>query len=163
MSGLEKFTQSARRVLSLAHLEAERLQQPMIGSEHLLLALIQEDTGVAGRVMRELGVEIDRAREMVLRLGGMGSGPVDRIDLSADAQKVLDLAVEEANQMDSKYISTEHLLLALVQSELGLAKDVIAKLGITPAQIRRQVKRVLNENKNALANASVRSSLPSSA
>ena len=160
MSGLEKFTQSARRVLSLAHLEAERLQQPMIGSEHLLLALIQEDTGVAGRVMRELGVEIDRAREMVLRLGGMGSGRVDRIDLSADAQKVLDLAVEEANQMDSKYISTEHLLLALVQSELGLAKDVIAKLGITPAQIRRQVKRVLNENKNALANASVRPGAP---
>ncbi|MDK2980297.1 MAG: ATP-dependent Clp protease ATP-binding subunit ClpC [Chloroflexota bacterium] len=156
MSGLDKFTQSARRVLSLAHLEAERLQQPMIGSEHLLLALIQEDTGVAGRVMRELGVEIDRAREMVLRLGGMGNGRVDRIDLSADAQKILDLAVEEANQMDSKYISTEHLLLALVQSELGLAKDVIAKLGITPAQIRRQVKRVLNENKNALANASVR-------
>ena len=160
MSGLEKFTQSARRVLSLAHLEAERLQQPMIGSEHLLLALIQEDTGVAGRVMRELGVEIDRAREMVLRLGGMGSGPVDRIDLSADAQKVLDLAVDEATQMDSKYISTEHLLLALVQSELGLAQAVIAKLGITPAQIRRQVKRVLNENKNALANASVRPGAP---
>ncbi len=151
MSGLEKFTQSARRVLSLAHLEAERMQQPMIGSEHLLLALVQEDTGVAGRVLRELGVELDRAREMVLRLGGMGSKRVDHIDLSADAQKVLDLAVEEAVQMSSKYISTEHLLLALVQSELGLAKDVIAKLGITPAQISRQVKRVLNENKNALA------------
>ncbi len=160
MSGLEKFTQSARRVLSLAHLEAERLQQPMIGSEHLLLALIQEDTGVAGRVMRELGVEIDRAREMVLRLGGMGGGPVDRIDLSADAQNILDLAVDEADQMNSKYISTEHLLLALVQSDLGLAQDVIAKLGITPAQIRRQVKRVLNENKNALANASVRPGAP---
>jgi len=158
LSGLEKFTQSARRVLSLAHLEAERMQQPSIGSEHLLLALIQEDSGVAGRVLRDLGVELDRAREMVLRLGGMGSKPVDRIDLSLDAQKVLDQAIEEASQMDSKYISTEHLLLALVQSELGLAKDVVAKLGITPAQIRRQVKRVLNENKNALA--SVRQGIP---
>lgn len=156
MSGLEKFTQSARRVLSLAHMEAERMQQPLIGSEHLLLALIQEDTGVAGRVMRELGVELDRAREMVLRLSGMGGSRVDRINLSTDAQKILDLAIEEASQMKSKFISTEHLLLALVQSELGLAKDVIAKLGITPAQIRRQVKRVLNENKNALANASTR-------
>ena len=56
----------------------------------------------------------------------------------------------------ASYISTEHLLLALVQSELGFAKEVIAKLGITPAQIRRQVKRVLNENENALANASMR-------
>ena len=133
-------------------MEAERMRQPLIGSEHLLLALIQEDTGVAGRVLRELGVELDRAREMVLRLGGMGTKRADRIDLSVDAQRILDLAIEEANQMESKYISTEHLLLALVQSELGLAKEVITKLGITPAQIRRQVKRVLNENKNALAN-----------
>jgi ATP-dependent Clp protease ATP-binding subunit ClpC len=158
LSGLEKFTQSARRVLSLAHMEAERMRQPMIGSEHLLLALIQEDTGVAGRVLRELGVELDRAREMVLRLGGMGTKHVDRIDLSVDAQRILDLAIEEANQMESKYISTEHLLLALVQSELGLAKEVITKLGITPVQIRRQVKRVLNENKNALANVRQRAS-----
>jgi ATP-dependent Clp protease ATP-binding subunit ClpC len=85
-----------------------------------------------------------------------GENRVDRIDLSPDAQKILDLAIEEADQMDSKYISTEHLLLALVQSELGLAKDVIARLGITPAQIRRQVKRVLEENKNALASAATR-------
>ncbi|MBM3136816.1 MAG: ATP-dependent Clp protease ATP-binding subunit [Chloroflexi bacterium] len=162
MSGLEKFTQSARRVLSLAHLEAERMQQSVIGSEHILLALIQEDSGVAGRVLRELGVEIDRAREMVLRVAGMVTKKPDRIDLSAEAQKILDLAIEEANQMDSSYISTEHLLLALVQSELGFAKEVIAKLGITPAQIRRQVKRVLSENRNALENVQDRVSRSSS-
>ena len=151
MAGLEKFTQSARRVLSLAHLEAERFQQHAVGSEHLLLALLQEDAGVAGRVMRELGVEVDRAREMVLRLGGMGSKSAKKIDLSANAQKVLDLAIEESRKVNSKYISTEHLLLALVDSEFGLAKEVMAKLGITPAQIRRQVKRVLNENQQSLS------------
>jgi len=152
LSGLEKFTQSARRVLSLAHLEAERMQQSAIGSEHILLALIQEDSGVAGRVLRELGVEIDRAREMVLRVAGMGTRKPERIDLSPEAQKILDAAIEEASQMSSSYISTEHLLLALVQSEVGFAREVIAKLGITPAQVRRQVKRVLNENRNALEN-----------
>jgi ATP-dependent Clp protease ATP-binding subunit ClpC len=151
LSGLEKFTQSARRVLSLAHLEAERMQQPVIGSEHLFLALLQEDAGVAGRVLRELGVEIGRAREMVLRLGGMGSKRAEKIDLSADAQKVLDLAIGEARKVNSKYISTEHLLLALVDSELGLAKEVMAKLGITTAQVQRQVKRVLNENRQSLS------------
>ena len=156
MSGLEKFTQSARRVLSLAHLEAERMQKDAIGSEHILLALVQEESGVAGRVLRELGVEIDRAREMVLRVGGVGTKQPDKIDLSGDSQKILDLAIEEAQQMSSNYISTEHLLLALVQSELGLAKEVIAKLGITSAQIRRQVKRVLTENRNALDNAQER-------
>jgi len=153
LSGLEKFTQSARRVLSLAHLEAEHMQKDAIGSEHILLALVQEESGVAGRVLRELGVELDRAREMVLRVGGVGSKHPDKIDLSGDSQKILDLAIEEAQQMSSNYISTEHLLLALVQSDLGLAKEVIAKLGITSAQIRRQVKRVLTENRNALDNA----------
>jgi len=162
LSGLEKFTQSARRVLSLAHLEAERMQHSAIGSEHILLALIQEDSGVAGRVLRELGVEIDRAREMVLRVAGMGTKKPDRIDLSPEAQKILDMAIEEANQMDSSYISTEHLLLALVQSEQGFAREVIAKLGITPAQIRRQVKRVLSENRSALENVQDRVSRSSS-
>lgn len=151
MSSLEKFTQSARKVLSLAHREAERMLQPEIGAEHLFLGLLREDAGVAGRVLRELGVDIDRAREMVLRIGGMGNKQVDKIDLSADARKILDTAIKEAREASSKYVSTEHLLLALIKSESSLAKDVIAKLGITPAQIERQVKRVLSENRQSLS------------
>ena len=151
MSGLGSFTQSARRVLSLAHQEAERLQQQAIGSEHLLLAMLQEDAGVAGRVLRELGVELDRAREMVLRLSGMGTNKEEKIDLAPDARKVLDLAIEESHKANSKYVSTEHLLLALTDSQEGLAKEVIAKLGITPAQIQRQTKRVLDENRESLS------------
>ncbi len=150
MAGLEKFTQSARRVLSLAYEEAERMQQGMIGSEHILLALIQEESGVAGRVLRELGVEIERAREMVLRVAGMGARKYARIDLSPEVQKILDEALKEARKMNSDYVSTEHLLLALIETEFGFAKEVIAKLGITPAQVRRQVNRVLSENRNAL-------------
>ncbi len=151
LSGLGSFTQSARRVLSLAHLEAERLQQSEIGSEHLLLAMLQEDAGVAGRVLRELGVELDRAREMVLRISGMGSTKEEKIELGPDARKVLDLAIEESKNANSKYVSTEHLLLALAEFEQGKAKEVIAKLGITPAQIQRQTKRVLNENRESLS------------
>ena len=151
MSGLGSFTQSARRVLSLAHLEAERLRQSEIGSEHLLLAMLQEDAGVAGRVLRELGVELDRAREMVLRLSGMGTTTEEKIDLGPDARKVLDLAIEESKKANSKYVSTEHLLLALVDMRVGKANEVIAKLGITPAQIQRQTKRVLNENRESLS------------
>jgi len=150
LAGLEKFTQSARRVLSLAYEEAERMQQGMIGSEHILLALIQEESGVAGRVLRELGVEIERAREMVLRVAGMGARKYARIDLSPEVQKILDEALKEARKMNSDYVSTEHLLLALIETEFGFAKEVIAKLGITPAQVRRQVNRVLSENRNAL-------------
>ncbi len=151
MSGLGSFTQSAKRVLRLAHIEAERLRQPAIGSEHLLLAMLQEDAGVAGRVLRELGVELDRAREMVLRISGMGNEKVEKIDLAQDARKVLDFAIEESKKANSKYVSTEHLLLALIESTEGKANEVIAKLGITPAQIQRQTKRVLSENRESLS------------
>ena len=68
MAGMERFTQRARRVLSLAHQEAERSHQENIGTEHLLLGLIEEDGGVAGRVLRELGLESARVREMVGRV-----------------------------------------------------------------------------------------------
>jgi ATP-dependent Clp protease ATP-binding subunit ClpC len=132
-------------------MEAEKLRQSQIGSEHILLALIQEDVGVAGKVLRDLGVELDRAREMVLRMGGMGNSSGGKIDLSPDAQKILNLSIEEAHQMSSKFISTEHLLMALVHNDLGLARDVLAKLGVTPQQIRRYVRRVLNESNTSLA------------
>ena len=158
MAGLERFTQSARRVLSLAHLEAEKMRQRQIGTEHLLLALIREDVGVAGRVLAELGVEIERAREMVLRLSGLGSKSPAKIDLSAEAQKVLDLAIDETDRMESKYISTEHLLLGLVAAKSGVARDVLIKLGVTQEMIRRQVHRVLNESKTSLTKPRQKSS-----
>ncbi len=72
MSGMERFTQRARRVLSLAHQEAERMRHNYIGTEHLLLGLIREEGGVAGRVLRELGLEADRVQEIVERLTGTG-------------------------------------------------------------------------------------------
>ena len=75
MAGMERFTQRARRVLSLAHAEAERAHHPLIGTEHLLIGLIEEEGGVAGRVLREMGLEPDRIREIVYRLTGEGKNP----------------------------------------------------------------------------------------
>ena len=89
MSGMERFTQRARRVLALAHQEAERMRQNSIGTEHLLLGLIQEEGGVAGRVLRDLGLEPDRVREMVERLSGFGQYRGGKIDLSQGVQQVL--------------------------------------------------------------------------
>ena len=146
MAGMERFTQRARRVLSLAHQEAERLHQSAIGTEHLLLGLIQEDGGVAGRVLRDLGLEPDRVREMVERLSGFGQARGDRIDLSPGVQEVLEFAVDEARQLSHHYIGTEHLLLGLVRSNESIANEVLRKLGVTPEQIRRQTRRVLQES-----------------
>jgi len=149
MSGMERFTQRARRVLSLAHQEAERLHQSTIGTEHLLLGLIQEDGGIAGRVLRELGLEPDRVREVVEKLGGVGQYRGGKIDLAPGTQQVLEFAIEEARRMGHHYIGTEHLLLGLVRSTEGLGMETLRKLGVTAEQIRRQTRRILQESSAA--------------
>ncbi len=149
MAGMERFTQRARRVLSLAHQEAERMRHNYIGTEHLLLGLIREEGGVAGRVLRELGLEADRVQEVVERLTGPGQNRGGKLDLAPGTQQVLELAVDEARRMGHHYIGTEHLLLGLVRYGEGVALDVLRKLGVTPEQIRRQTRRVLQESSAA--------------
>jgi len=146
LAGMERFTQRARRVLSLAHQEAERMRHNYIGTEHLLLGLIREEGGVAGRVLRELGLEAERVQEIVERLTGTGQYRGGKLDLSPGTQQVLEYAVEEARRMGHHYIGTEHLLLGLVRYGEGVAIDVLRKLGVTPEQIRRQTRRVLQES-----------------
>lgn len=143
---MERFTQRARRVLSLAHQEAERMRHNYIGTEHLLLGLIREEGGVAGRVLRELGLEPDRVQEIVERLTGTGQYRGGKLDLSPGTQQVLEYAVDEARRMGHHYIGTEHLLLGLVRYGEGVALDVLRRLGVTPEQIRRQTRRVLQES-----------------
>ena len=152
MASMEKFTQRARRVLALAHQEAERAHQGLIGTEHLLLGLLTEDGGVAGRVLRELGLETERVREMIQRVSGEGRAENSKIELAPDTQLVLEYAIEEARKMGHHYIGTEHLLLGLVRSE-GAAMEVFKKLGVTPDQVRRQTRRVLQESSGSQASA----------
>ncbi|MFZ5903039.1 MAG: ATP-dependent Clp protease ATP-binding subunit [Chloroflexota bacterium] len=145
MAGMERFTQRARRVLSLAHQEAERSRNETIGTEHLLLGLADEEGGVAGRVLRELGLVPERIREMVGRISvERRQVSIDKIELAPDTQQVLEYAIDEAGRLGHHYIGTEHLLLGLVRIE-GRAMDVLRRLGVTPDQIRRQTRRVLNE------------------
>ncbi|MBN1146051.1 MAG: ATP-dependent Clp protease ATP-binding subunit [Anaerolineales bacterium] len=143
---MERFTQRARRVLSLAHQEAEHLRHNYIGTEHLLLGMIREEGGVAGRVLRELGLELNRVQEIIERLAGPGQYQGGKLDLSPGTQQVLEYAVEEARRMGHHYIGTEHLLLGLVRHGEGLAMDVLRKMGVTSEQIRRQTRRVLQES-----------------
>ncbi len=144
---MERFTQRARRVLSLAQEEAERLQHNYIGTEHLLLGLIREEGGVAGRVLRELGLEQRRVEELVERMTratirATGSQP----ELSPGTKRVLELAVDEARRMGHHYIGTEHLLLGLMRQSEGVAIDILKRLGVSPEEVRRLTRRVLQES-----------------
>ncbi|MBN8657464.1 MAG: ATP-dependent Clp protease ATP-binding subunit [Anaerolineae bacterium] len=146
MAGMERFTQRARRVLSLAHQEAERARQNSIGTEHLLLGLMDEEGGVAGRVLRELGMSSDRVREVVQRISNSAADfDPNRIELAPETQQVLEYAVEEARRLGHHYIGTEHILLGLVRVD-STALEALRRLGVTPDQIRRQTRRVLNES-----------------
>ncbi|HEY5728689.1 MAG TPA: ATP-dependent Clp protease ATP-binding subunit [Anaerolineales bacterium] len=146
MAGMERFTQRARRVLSLAHQEAERARNNNIGTEHLLLGLMDEEGGVAGRVLRELGMASDRVREVIKRVSGPSSSfDANRVELSMETQQVLEHAVEEARRLGHHYIGTEHILLGLVRVD-STALEVLRRLGVTSEQIRRQTRRVLNES-----------------
>jgi ATP-dependent Clp protease ATP-binding subunit ClpC len=144
---MERFTQRARRVLSLAQEEAERLQHNHIGTEHLLLGLMREEGGVAGRVLRELGLEQSRVEELVERMTRATPRPTNApLDLSPGTKRVLELAVDEARRMGHHYIGTEHLLLGLVRQTEGVAIDVLRRLGVSPEEVRRQTRRVLQES-----------------
>ena len=143
---MERFTQRARRVLSLAHEEAERLHHNYIGTEHLLMGLMREEGGVAGRILRELGLETARVKEMVERLTGVGRHTSGRIELAPATEQVLQVAIEEARRMGHHYIGTEHLLLGMVRQGEGVGLEVLRRLGITPEQIRRQTRRILQES-----------------
>ncbi|MCA9911781.1 MAG: AAA family ATPase, partial [Anaerolineae bacterium] len=144
---MERFTQRARRVLSLAQEEAEKLQHSQIGTEHLLLGLMREDGGVAGRVLRELGLEARKVEDLVVRAADSDDrAATEALELSAETKKVLELAVDEARRMGHHYIGTEHLLLGLVRQQEGIAIDVLRRLGISPEEVRRQTRRVLQES-----------------
>ena len=144
---MERFTQRARRVLSLAQDEAERLQHHQIGTEHLLLGLMREEGGVAGRVLRDLGLDLRRVEELVTRLSTSEHRTShSQLDLSPGTKKVLELAVDEARRMGHHYIGTEHLLLGLVRQQEGIALDVLRRLGVSPEEVRRQTRKVLQES-----------------
>jgi len=149
---MQRFTQRARRVLSLAQEAAERMQHSYIGTEHLLLGLMREEGGVAGRGLRELGLEMERVEMLVERNTRSGQRtPFAKLDLSPGTQRVLELAVEEARRMGHHYIGTEHLLLALVRHNEGVAIDILNEMGVTPEEIRKQTRRALQDSPSSVS------------
>jgi len=162
MASMERFTQRARRVLGLAHEEAEKARKESLGTEDLLLGLLIEEGGVAGRALRELGLDVERVQEIIQRVTkeNIESADEGKPSLAPETQKVLEFAIEEARSIGHHYIGTEHLLLALTRSD-GTVKFVFDKLGLPPEKIRKQVRRILDEGASSSAPTLGRGKRPS--
>ncbi len=143
----DKFTERARKVLSLAHEEAARFNHNYIGTEHLLLGLVREGDGVAARVLANMGVQLQKVRAAVEFIIGRGErAPQGEIGLTPRARRVIELAFDEARRQNHHYIGTEHLLLGLVREGEGIAAGVLESLGVSLEKVRAQVIQVINQS-----------------
>jgi ATP-dependent Clp protease ATP-binding subunit ClpC len=158
-SRFEKFSERARRVLSLAQEEAQRFNHNYIGTEHILLGLARETDGVAARVLTSLGVELTKIRSAVEFIIGRGERPSPGdIGLTPRAKKVIELAVDEARRLGHHYIGTEHLLIGIMRESEGVAAGVLESLGVNLEKVRSETTRILNQSVSQGGHSSGRSS-----
>lgn len=148
MAGMNKFTQKAKRVLSIAQQEAETEQAREIGSEHLLLGLCIEAGTAASRVLEDLGVETDSVRVVLEEMRAKEEQEkIPSPALGEDMKNLLQQALAESVADKATTVGTEHLILAMSRDEKSMAMRILAALGITPEQIQRQTARIMEEYK----------------
>lgn len=148
----ERFTEKAQKVIYFAEQEASAMHHPAVGTEHILLGILDEGQGVAAKALMALGVDLEQTRETILRLVAAGSQPVgNEMLMTPRAKRVFTLAQDEAVRWGVNYIGTEHILLGLLREDEGIASQVLAELNVDPDKIRKQVVALLGGS-NAMEN-----------
>ncbi len=139
----ERYTERAKKVLALAHSEAKRMGHQVVGTEHILLGLIQEGEGIAAQVLKGMGLDLAKIRSQVEDVTGVGQPVKGDVGFTPRVKRVLELANEEAHRQDVNYIGTEHLLLGLIMEGEGIAARVLANLNVSPERVWKQVVKLL--------------------
>ncbi len=141
----ERFTDRARKVMALANQEAQRFNHEYIGTEHILLGLVKEGSGVGANVLKNLDVDLRKVRLEVEKL--VKSGPemvtMGKLPQTPRAKKVIEYAIEEARNLNHNYVGTEHLLLGLLREHDGVAAQVLMNLGLKLEEVREEVLNLL--------------------
>ncbi|MBS1706348.1 MAG: ATP-dependent Clp protease ATP-binding subunit [Armatimonadetes bacterium] len=154
----QRFTERARKVVFYAQEEAQKFGEGYVSTEHLLLGLVRESDSVAARVLEKLGVSLSRIRQEVEKQLPRGDARQSQdMTLTPRAKRVIDLAYDEARNLNNNYIGTEHLLLGLIREGDGLAGRVLAKLGVELDRARREVM-ALQDNESQSRSSGGRSS-----
>ena len=144
MYPFEKFTERAKKVLTLAQEEAERSHHSYIGTEHLLLGLLREGEGLAGKVLANLGVQIGQVRQAIeFTLGRDPSIVIKQIVPTSRVKRVIEVSFAESQRLGHNYVGTEHLLLGLILESEGIAAHVLMDLGVTEAKVRSEIQRLM--------------------
>ncbi|MEY3024897.1 MAG: hypothetical protein RJA16_1723 [Planctomycetota bacterium] len=141
----ERLTDRARKVMALANQEAQRFNHEYIGTEHILLGLVKEGSGVGANVLKNLGIDLRKVRLEVEKL--VKSGPemvtMGKLPQTPRAKKVIEYAIEEARNLNHNYVGTEHLLLGLLREHDGVAAQVLLNLGLKLEEVREEVLNLL--------------------
>lgn len=144
---MAKFTERARKVLTLANQEASRYHHAGVGPEHLLLAIMNTEEGIGARVLNQFQVQQGLVREQIEALHSAGEQPEGsgQVGMTVQGKESLELAVQEAQALGHHYLGTEHLLLGLLRQEESLASQVLVTAGVTLDKARQIVKQLLTE------------------
>src|SRR5438093_9708016 len=148
MEMFERFTDRARKVMALANQEAQRFNHEYIGTEHILLGLVKEGSGVAANVLKNLDIDLRKIRLEVEKI--VQSGPdmvtMGKLPQTPRAKKVIEYSIEEARNLNHNYVGTEHLLLGLLREQEGVAAQVLLNLGLRLEEVRDEVLNLVGQD-----------------
>src|SRR3990167_1703471 len=159
----ERFSDSIRRVMQLANQEAQRFNHEYVGTEHVLLGLVKEGSGVAANVLKNLDVDLRKIRLEVEKL--VQSGPemvtMGKLPQTPRAKKVIEYSMEEARNLNHNYVGTEHILLGLLREQEGVAAQVLMNLGLKLEEVREEVLNLLGHGMEGPEGAERAGGIPS--
>lgn len=148
----ERFTDRSRKVMQLANQEAQRFNHEYIGTEHVLLGLIKEGSGVAATVLNNLGIDLRKIRLEVEKIVQSGPDMVNmgKLPQTPRTKKVIEYAMDEARKLNHNYVGTEHILLGLLREEEGVGCQVLKNFGLDTQKIQEEVKTLLGHTTNRI-------------
>ena len=143
----ERFTDRARKIMQLANQDAQRVNHEYIGTEHLLVGLINEGSGVAAHVLKNLSIPLLKVREQLesIVMPGPEQARMAKLPLTPRAKRVVEFAIEESRSLNHNYVGTEHLLLGLLRESDGVAGQVLVEFGVKLAEVRQEILNLLGQ------------------
>ena len=147
MSMNERFTERAQKVILLSQEFAQQLGHNYVGTEHLLLGLVQENEGIAAEALKKKGVHVDVLKDRVMKVASAGQQKGELLGFTPRTKRIFELSFAEARQLGNNYIGTEHLLLGLIREGEGIATKLLVEMGIKPEDVREEVLQSLHSGR----------------